>query len=89
MTHTTLTRMPSYGETWEHYKGGDYIVLGVGIDMDGYPTVCYTSVPAFPEPPETRPIYVQTLNRFLQQDRFGGAGQEFRARFIFKEEWKR
>lgn len=36
--------VPKSGQYWRHYKGGEYVVLSIGLDADTYaPTVVYAA----------------------------------------------
>lgn len=58
--------MPRQGEGWRHYKGGYqslYIIVGVGPDHEGVPTVAYAR---WGDTSDQAPIFFQPLGRFLQ-----------------------
>lgn len=58
-------RMPGTGESWRHYKGGLYTIIGMAVDDKGDAAVVYTdfgwSLVQLPL------IYTQSLGRFVQQ----------------------
>lgn len=52
-------RLPKRGEVWRHYKGGSYLVMGLGHDEDGHVVVIYT-------PQHSPELYVRRLDSWLQ-----------------------
>lgn len=55
-------QLPQPNEVWRHYKGGMYLIIGIGHDENGMPVVIYADNHEPPGPP----YYTRGLATFLQ-----------------------
>jgi hypothetical protein len=65
MSEQSTFRMPMTGESWRHYKGTLYTIIGMSRDDEGNAVVVYTNYRW--SLAQLAPLYNQHLGRFVQE----------------------